>query len=357
MDCLENVIKLSRTECACFDEDKPNDYNEGQSEVYLDELDGINLKLIDAASNCESGNLWEMMALARANATLMFQADLLSAIENNYSLKRPNYSGKLGQDAFTASLNLTGTTAGQIMKFHRIVGGKVIISRIGLAMNASLPITVSAYNNDENSTDPIAAYTINSIANDVAYGVLATPLELPLWSENVADLQYYFVYTLAGFQPKNNKLQCVPCSGGIKNVAWNNWVDIHGIDGSGTDYEGYNRTDFLNGMILDAKFKCDTSRVICSDEYPIDFTSGRGLYIAYAIRFKAGDILLNNILSSSEINRYTMLDREALYGKRNWCRKNYEDYLAYLSANTPNLNNDCWVCKPNNLMSRGTIFT
>lgn len=356
MTCLDNVIKLSRTTCNCFDDDKPNDFNVGKTEVYLDELDGLGLSLLNASSTCEEGSLWDMMAKARTNATLAFKTDLLSAIENNFVSKRPNYSGLLGQTTFTSTLPISTPYAGQVITFKPIVGAKMIVKRIGLIMNVSVPVTVSVYNNDENKTNPIGTYTINSVANSIAFGVLSTPLELPLWSKNINDLEYYFVYSISGFQPKNNKTECVPCSGGVKNVVWNNWVNLNGISGSTNDYSTFNKTETLNGLVVDAEFKCDASRIICSEEYPIDFETGRGMQMAYAIRFKAGDILLNNILSSPEINRYTMIDREALYGKRNWCRSNYQDWIKYLSENTPIINNDCWICKPNGLLKRGTIF-
>jgi hypothetical protein len=354
--CLDKVIKLSRTECECFDSNKPADYNEGQSEVYLDELEGLNLKTIGDVANCEEGNIWEIMERARTNATLAFKSDLLSCIEDNFVPTRPVYSGLIGQVTHNATLNITKAKAGYIIKPHRIVGGKLTIRRIGLIMNTSVAIQVQVYDNDQYSNSPIAQYTINSVANDVAYATLATPLSLPLWSQNVTDIRYYLVYSIAGFQPRNNGPGCIPCSGGTRTVQYKDWMTVNGIIGDGTDYPSFTETTELNGIVLDGQLECDGSRVICSDEYPLDFNTGKAMQMAYAIRFKAGALLIDEILSSPEINRYTMMDREALYGKRNHYRKQYEDWITYLCSNTPIINNDCWRCKPSDMFRRGTIM-
>ena len=111
-------------------------------------------------------------------------------------------------------------------------------------------------------------------------------------------------------------------------------------------------------MIITAEMFCDSNRLICSDEYPLNFkTDGYAMKIAETIRYKAGALLIDYILSSPQINRYTMMDREALYGKRNYFRKKAEDQTAWLCSNTPYINNDCFVCKKQSLVTKGTILS
>lgn len=357
MDCLNNIIKLSRTECPCFDSDKPETAGDGKSPVYLDEIEGLNLSIIESASDCEQGSLWNLMDRARENAITSFKADLLSCIEGDYIPKRPNYKGIIGQTTFNSSLNITQTMAGVSVVFPKITGGKMIINRIAVMINNTQNLTVRVYNNDENKTTPIAEYIIPATADTTSYGVLTTPLELPMWSNNVHNLEYYFVYERSGFLPKNNKSQCIPCSGGAKVVTWANWLSLRGIKGNDTSFSSFNKQDELMGIALDVELKCEGARVICSDDYPIDFETGYGLQMAYAVRFKAAALLIDSILSSPQINRYTMMDREALYGKRASYRSTYDEWIVYLCKNTPIINNDCWVCKPNRLMQRGTILS
>lgn len=355
--CLDKIFALSRTECPCMVDNQPSGVNEGQSGIYLDELEGLSLTGFAQGVDCDSGSIWDMMAKARENATIQFKADILATLESSYEPAVPNFSGTMGQKTFAATLPVTNTYAGQKLKFHRKVGGYMRLKRIGLLMNASTNVQVRIYDNDEHYSTPIAQYTIASTANTLVYGAMVTPLELPMWSRNVTDLEYYVVYTVSGFMPKDNKVECVPCSGGAARVPYTNWLKLYGITGSDTSYNSFNTTEYLNGLVLDVDLYCQPQRVICSDEFPIDFNnSGRGMQIAYAIRFKAGQLLLDQILSSPEINRYTMMDREALYGKRNSYRANYEKWVQYISDNhMPMMNADCWRCKPNKVFARGTI--
>mgnify|MGYP000175535187 FL=1 len=304
MNCLNKVIKLSRTECECNGE-IPEGYNEGKVNIYLDELDGLNLRIVSGAEdNCDENGIWELMNRSRENAEQFLKADLMAAIETNYSPKRPVYRGLLGTTSFSQTLTFSDAEAGQILKFHRIVGGKIKINRIGLIVNTASTITVKVFNNDLNPIgNPLGEYEITANADSPSYGTLTETLELPMWSDTKNDLEYYVGYTVSGFLPKNNKPECVPCSGGVKNSMWSNWVSIKGYRGTGATPEEYTRTSEQMGIILDVDMSCDATGIICSDKYPLDFTTGRANQIAYAIRFKAGALLIDSILSSPEINR------------------------------------------------------
>lgn len=354
MECLENVIKLSQTTCECF-ADAPEDYNVGKSDIYLDELEGLTLDLVSGSRNCEQGNIWEMMAKARTNATKQFKADLLSCVGITYKSKRNNYKGLVGNVSFTQTLNYTENMSGLAGKFSNIIGGTMIINRIGLLFSMTSTFNVSIYSSDDLTT-PIATYPVTSAANSLQYVTLSTPLELPLWSNQTSIITYYVVYDLIGtYKPKNNKADC-GCSN-KQAVAYKTWGNFYGIKGNNSSsLDSFNTTTEFNGLVLDVDFKCDTKRLICSDDMPLDFENdGRAMQIAYCIRFQAGYLLAQLILDSQEVNRYTLLDREALYGKRNYYKKKYEDWIAYLCENTEITNTDCLICRPNNNFVKGTI--
>lgn len=352
--CLKNVIKLSRTQCECMDP-KPDDYNEGQTDIYLDELDGLQLEPLSASEGCEQGDLWQMMATARANATDIFKTDLLTCLGSTLESRRHNFSGIIGDSAQNATLNLTTDKAGLVIRPYEIQGGYFNLKRIGLLFDTTASITIKVFSNEDMETE-IASYTMNTAANVLQYVTLTGGLELPLWSNSVSNLEYYIVYDLTGaYSPKNNKLDC-GC-GRTSDVSYKNWITVHGIKGDvGTDYDKFTTTKEINGLILDGEFTCDSSRLICSDEYKLDFVNGRGKQIAYAIRFRAAVSLVQKILDSGEINRYTLLGREALYGKRAHFQKEYDAWIVWLCENTTVVNTDCLKCKQNSSFIKGTIL-
>lgn len=356
MECLENVIKLSQTTCECF-EDVPPDYNEGKADIYLDELEGLSLDLANGSENCEQGNIWDMMAKARTNATKEFKKDLLDCVNSNYMPKRNGYKGLVGNVSFNQTLNYTENMSGLAGKFSNIVGGKMIINRIGLLFSTTSTFNVSIYSSDDLTT-PIATYPVTSAANSLQYVTLSTPLELPLWSNQTSIITYFVAYDLIGtYKPKNNKADC-----GCTNkqaVAYKHWGNFYGIKGnSPSSLDSFNTTTEFNGLVLDVEFQCDTKRIICSDDMPLDFENdSRAMNIAYCIRYQAGYLLAQLILDTQNINRYTMLDREALYGKRNYYKKSYFDLIGRLCETTQITNTDCLKCRPNNNFSKGAIFS
>ena len=357
MSCLDKIIGLSQTECACFDEDKPTDYNVSLSGVYLDELDGFpGLETLGSISNCEEGSIWKIMEKALEKSILQFKADMLSGMENAFKTRRPNFKGLIGDIAFNNTLILTQNKAGIRIRSHNVVGGYFDLTRIGLMFNATSSITIKVFSNLD-QVNEIASYTMMTAANNTQFVRLTNPLRLPLWSETGHHIEYYLVYDLTGaYYPKNNKLDC-GC-GKKMDVSYKNWISLEGIRGNaGTMYNDFQSSNELNGLVIEGSFTCDSSRLICSDEYPLDFNSGRALQMAYAVRFKTAQSVIQKVLDTNEINRPNMLSREALYGKRNSFGKKYEEWIEYLVTNTEILNSDCLVCRENHNFQRGTIFS
>lgn len=355
MACLDKIIKLSRTTCECVN--APVDISEGQSEVYLDELEGLSLGSLAGTENCEQGDLWAMMEKARTNATMQFKADLLTCIGSNFKPRRKDFSGVIGETNFNATLNLTQNQAGIVLRPYEIVGANFELKRIGLLFNATGPITINVYSN-EDITTPIASYNMTTTANALQYVDLATPLNLPLWSEKVNQLQYFIVYDIDGsVMPKNNKIDC-GCGKQVSATTFKSWMDVLGVKGNSSgSLLNFATSKELNGLVLDGAFTCDKTRLICSDNYPLDFEHDeRAMYIAYGIRFKAGQMLVQLILDSENINRYTILGREALYGKRASYEKKYNDIIDWLCQNTEVTNTDCLACRPNPNYSVGSIL-
>lgn len=348
MDCLDNVIGLSETTCNCFDDGKPINYNESRSGIFLDQLEGLELEMNKAADDCGRGGMWDRMARAVRNSTLQFQADLLSCVQMQYKQRKDNWSGLLGGSSFTGALNPGTTYAGIKISPWNIKGGYIYIKRIGVLVNQSVPVTVKIFSN-ENGGTLIASYTINATANVLTYaGVSPTPLELPLWSYNTTQIKYYALFDLtpANFLPLNNKKDC-GC-GGVQRP-YLNWLDFIGTKGNNvSDFNTFSdaSSNEVNGILLDIDVKCKLSQIICTEEEPLDFVNdGRAKQLAYAIRFKAGELLLNDLYTSPNINRFTLMDREKMQSYAKYYRSEYNKWIDFLCQNAELDNNDCFICK------------
>lgn len=350
MECLEKIVGLSQTTCDCFDEGKPEDFNESTSGEFIDELDGFNLKIASGADDCARGGLWDRLEKARDGAIVDTKKDLLSCIGKEYKSKYDLFSGQLGDTAFKDYQNLTQSFAGIKIFPNQLKGGVFILKRLGILVNNSVVVTVDVYKRNGNpeigDSTLVASYTTPGAVTGgvLTWNALSTPLELPMWSYN-GRIDYYIVLRLDGtFQPVDNRRDC-GC-GGVERP-YLTWIDFRGVRGNdATNLNSFNETTSINGLVLDAEMKCKTAEIICNSERPLDFENDTfAQQIANAVRFRAAVRMYNDILSSDQINRYTMLSREELMSWVKFWDSSYGQCIEYLCSIASIDANGCLECR------------
>ncbi len=357
-NCLDHIIGLSRTNCECFDADKPYDAVTSNSGRYLDETEGINLNIADAAADCEQGSLWDMLDKSRSNAVLNFKSDLMARMATLYKPRRKAFSGVIGQSDFKNTLTPTTTYAGIQIQMANIIGGLMNIKRIGLIFDSTATFPIYIYDNLTESY--IDSYTVTSVANTLTWFDLPATLSLSMNNTGSSDPRYWIVYPTGAYHPKDNRASC-GCGGShykyfwntanpkyttYEKYRWSEFIMLTGTTGDDITLAGrlaWSTTQYLQGLILDASFTCKVQDLICVDE--IDFTTNEiAASMAGAIQYRAASFLIDNILASGNINRFTMTDRERLMGKKNTYTKEYLDRLEWIAQNI-NINaNDCLAC-------------
>lgn len=365
---MDNIIGLSTTECNCFVDGIPIDAGTSESGLMLDRLEGLNLQLISGAADCEN-SLWVMMDKARNEASSQFQSDFYAELQNKYSLKRKPFRGAIGETRYKNTLTLSGAPAyaGISVCTNKQKGGIMRIKRIGTCFTQTGSFTLTIYNDLQDAS--IDSVSLSTEANKVKWNTLTNPIDLPLADEGGSYIRYDMLYTVASApgSPKDNKTSC-GC-GGYKpsfdlnakrfrpaNNAASNWdmyVMVGSAQGStvttGNDRDTFSfGSSYLNGIILDVEFLCDFSDLLC--QQVTDFEDNpNAIAVAGAIRYLSGMFLIDYILASSNINYYTMTDRERLMQKKSSYAKEYEYRLKEVI--TPNVNidhNDCLVCNNEN---------
>lgn len=367
MECLENIIGLSKTECECLTDQLPtgsdeiSDYNVSASGVFLDQLPGFNVNIASGADDCASGGIWERMYQARENAILDYKTNLLACIGSKYKPRINNFSGQLGQSTYQGALALNTQYAGQKVCPVQIKGGFIILKRIGILINSNANVTVQVYSNKNTSTLLYSSTPVVVPQFDLTWAELTTPLELPMWDDSGLHIKYYVVMVLDGsFQPLKNKKDC-GCSA-KEREPYLQWLSIEGANGNTiSNPSSFKLTPELNGIVLDVDVKCKTSEIICSSQYPLDFENDpNALSMAYAIRFRACAILYENLLGNDNINRFTMMNREQMARDVTEWNEKYLEWVNYFCNNLNGLHeNDCWVCKEqrNDIIKRGIVVT
>jgi hypothetical protein len=132
---------------------------------------------------------------------------------------------------------------------------------------------------------------------------------------------------------------------------------VTGVSGNDlTDRENWGTSSHNMGLFLDVEFKCEVSDLICDQDF--DFQNNPiAISMAWAVRYKAGFLLIDLILASGNINRHTMMDRERLMQKKNTYNTEYQNRIQYLTDQINYKMNDCLACQDFDDLHKVGIFS
>jgi len=368
LDCFENVIGITETECECYGDIESQ---ESLSGLYLDQL--VELADVFQLVDCQNGSdVSEVISNSIEQAKQEFLADFNANILNRFKIRRNPFSGVIGKPTFKRTMSLTdGKIAGVRIYCDNIKSGVLKINKLGgvFSKNGTLDITIV------NSIDEeVGVYTINTVAN--RYALTTVDIELPLYSDMQERLEYYMYYDVdVTNQPKDNEIKCGTC-GSFKprfntvrpyfyqhvgsQYNWANWIMVGGLHM--TKPESWmelcntitTSSNLMYGLMFQIELTCSPNTIICKDNmyYDKDPVSHA---VAHAIRYKAGSIIIDKILRSGMINRLTLLNREEKQANLDDMMGRYWNLITYIVDNVSITENDCYACKPKYPISVGGI--
>lgn len=339
-DCLTTLVGLTDIECPCVEEEKFANWdveNDSESGYFLTDYEhGFPLlESIYDSENCGEGSIWGRLQKARSQAIGDFLTDLRAMIFADHE-PRNSFSGVIGK--LKHSIFQSGTTAQLRIRPRSIRNGKLHIKNIFLALNQTgvrqLTITSDLIGFESIMVD------LYTTAN--SYHKNEVDITLPMWSSYSNEIEYVLSYELQGAQAARNKIQCCGMSKAYRNI-----MDIQGRTDNGV------WGNYANGLAIEMQFKCDEIAWLCE----LEEIGGYHLsdVIARTIQFRGAAKLAAMVLESGQINYYTLLKREELYGKRNHLNKRYKQNLEWLVENMPK--NDCLTCKSGSFWQTNSIVS
>jgi hypothetical protein len=361
--CYQNIIGLYDGSCNCYTA-APADYNDSDSGLYISDL--LEPKFIDGLLNCDQGNsIWDLMEIVRDLATRYFIAESNALLMKQNKLRRAPYYGGIGMSTSTKDLTITdGYYAGVRMISPLIRSGYLKIKKIGLLLNTTQALTLTIY--DRTGT---ALHTLNlsATANVHTINTLATAITLPLYDAYLDYMEYYFVYQVSGFEPKNNSIfSCSSCNkyhpgwmdfGYHSKMPWHAWLNVGGFTSDGLpDFDSTAQgTEHLNGLTFDVEIGCLVNEVFCKDA--LDYEGNTlAQAMAIAIQKLSGALFVDKILTSQNLNRSIMIDREQLAKSAEGWRATYAEMIEYIVSNIDIEANDCFECRDMIEMIKVGIF-
>lgn len=342
--CFDGVIGFSRKECPCVDNWNPM-YSVSDSGLYISELQGMSLSILDSLGGCE--DIWDKMTNARENAINAFKLDLMQSVTLAKEPSRRVFSGDIGGRFNESGKKITGLIEDNayygIRMYSDITGGKYILRGVDLILNSTENVNLEIY--DE--YDLLYTQPLSSVADRPHRTDFLVPFEMRL------DRNYYFLIAPVG-RAYSNKLTCNcggfrwcfsmddPCYKNSRD-GWTEWAMVAGVTGNDiNERESWTVNSRASGMILHGNFACDMFSWFCRDDS--DFVNNEvDATMAWAILYKSGEFLTNYIMASTEVSRYTLLGMEQLNENRIYYAERYKVMLDYLSQTMPD--NDCVKCR------------
>ena len=339
--CFATVIGFTRNQDLCVDDYDPS-YSVSDSGLFIDELQGMSLRILDAVGGKD--DLWSMMGRARQNGINTFKTDIFGELLKYNEYRRDKFSGDIGHRRFTQVI--TKHTYHGMRMYSEITGGVFTLRGVTLNLNSTEVVDLLIYDD----FDLLHTVPINTIAGKPSYTAI-TPIDLDLNGD------YYFLYAPVG-TPYNNKMTCgcggyrwcfnldKPCFKSSRDK-WTQWAMAGGVHGSDpADREDWGVSHDAQGMRLQGEFKCDAINILCSDNSDFE-NSEIDQAIAWAILYKSAEFLTYEIKNSGEVSRYTLIGNDDVLGTNmQYYSDRYVVMINFIAANLEPDQSDCLKCRP-----------
>lgn len=358
-DCLKPVIGLSTSQCDCLDDVGAIDPATSLSGLYMDNLEhGIPLEV---KPDCGVGSIWEALDQARSEQAEDFVTRLQMKLYEYRKPKTTPMFSAFGEKSKKGNSSRTGLKAfaGIVVKpLCQFEGMQLCLSKVHLGINAAGTYAIEVIKLDGDDSETVDFINVTVASN--GYGSVDSNLSLPLSDKTGNSICYAFVYDRMSGLPRDYKFHC-----GCTSVPEPDWMEQKTMEVGGFSVSDPTEIDldkcsgrYSNGLIIDFEVSCPSMEWICNVKESFWKTDIFGRVAAKTMVIGANAKFIQSILDSSNPSFYTLMGREALYGKRSHFNKLYDDLLTLLSTKLypENLDN-CIQCLDNaSGFSKGEII-
>lgn len=347
MDCLTNIVGITRNDCECLAGLLPDGYSTSTSGLYIDELPEapLNLQAVKSAADCGQ-DVAAIFTRARDNAITEFKKDLYKQLAATYKPRYSTYTGLIGKTAGSVVLP-TKAYMGVLLACKMAKGAYISISKVHVNINADATFDLKIYKRRSGETEYelLQTLSVEGTAAAVKTNTLADVVKLPLWDETEKEINYYFLYEPAGFAPKDCPISC-GC--GMSEYNLKAFMTPRGYTANSLSEVANSsglQTNYANGVVLDVEVKCATDDIICQAMQADDFVK---VAVEWIILRKSVANLIDGILHSGQITRHNEARREQMYYDKGSLLKKYNNDVQWVAENMSMGLNSCFVCNTSN---------
>lgn len=351
MECLNEIVGLIRTDCDCITEGMtPEEKAEllaSKSGLFVDsDLNGvINIRGMDQESTCK--NIVQTFKDSRRAAVSKFKEDMFAGIFAT-NIEKNGFSGAMNKTSWIKSLDSLKTNKFAVIKPHRISDANMVIRNVQIGVNKSGLVTLKILKvlNGDYNPEVVFSKEVEVEKNKYTTAIVDYTCN---FREDESAFDYFITWTSedSEIMPLDNKTDC-----GCGKMTWKDYVTFQGGESDRLDTLHLAKLNgFAYGMVPTVTIHCHLDEFICR-EY--ENQQAVKAVVGWALLYKTGANIIDHVLLSGNIDRYTTMNREALYGKRNHFTKEYNERVQHLVASMDVEKSDCFQCKPSK-MSFGLI--
>lgn len=335
--CLTGVVGVADTDCDCYEDGRPSDYNEATSGLYLSQL--VDLDTLIQAYQCDGDTLWSIGAKAINDATLRFQSNLLQCWASKHKA-REQWRGLVGERDCPQVLTPGTSYAGLLLcPDNSIVNGEIVITGIGTLFTQTGEVTVSIYDNVTGTF--LYEVDLDTTANTFQSNPLSTPIVLPFNGSDNSDRRYWVIYTVTDNKPKRGEVNC-GCSS--KQVRMKEWANFYGTKGNViADRSQWSMEESHFGLLPEVTIRCAVEKGICDET--LDFaTNPNASVMAEAIWYLAASLIPDYLRRSTKVLPGSVLNHDEL---KEDAQKHAGEFSARVQALCNSMDpGSCYACKP-----------
>ena len=193
LECIENIVGLTRTQCNCFDGDLPTDYNavnHSDSGYYITDIaDGFPLiEAVYQSISCGDGNIYDVLIRCRQQAIQELVTNFGAALTMTHEGAK-GFNESIGRTRREQAARTIRLHTGMQLRPARLRDASMTIKAISVGMvSGSGPLVVTIRSGVGDTLFAPQTITIpNVVAGSYVRHVLDTPINLPFHYDSFGD--------------------------------------------------------------------------------------------------------------------------------------------------------------------------
>lgn len=352
LSCLVDSVGVTDSDCQCFTQnltqDQVDKMKKSNSGLFLDDLPGgIDIKAIQSVDACRK--MYDITQDGLKNGIIAVEEALVLELNSIYQPASKTFMGTIGRQSYSGTMAVSKNWQGVRLRPVNESDAVMELSRFMIVVNEDGTFRVRLFKVPYNSVMgvEVTSWEVTTQANTWTNVMLPTPLRVT-FRDSMTRYEYYLAYDRTEVSPtmapKDTDIECGTCSASGSYGL----VDYLKVDGFQADDMGQlNMIDTdrtTHGLVLEVKMFCDDTTLICR-EYSA--SNPISIALAHALWFKAGELMIADVLKQSEINRYTTMDHDKLVVAGRIFHNNVKKRIEYVASTLNVTDSNCYICREN----------